>query len=444
MTGCLFFLSEQSVPEILEGAVVGAWSPTQVRSDARSFEKLFQAWRQQPAHHRLWLLDLPLGQMTDWMDILAHWQIDDAPVLLWVPEGQAPADPTERLTWEGARWRAGISEILYADQPQEIVRLIEKCRLRARASTGMPSRLRQLRQEMETLHAGLDRIPTPIFIHDAQGVLTSCNQAFVNFLGRSRELLLGTTVYDVLPFEMAYRLDEDRMQLMANGGHLATEEVITDATGQRREFMLHRAIFYDEAGTPAGQAGTIFDITDRRAMERQLRTLAETDELTGLLNRRSFRQQLALQIERARQRDAPIAVMLFDVDHFKQVNDSHGHAAGDAILRHISSMIRAHLRVDDLFGRFGGDEFAIALDGASQAQAVANRLPSLVAAQPLKLGTLEVAAHISLGVAVMPARGHTVESAIQLADLVLYEAKRQGRNRAVLLDARPSDDPLPG
>jgi diguanylate cyclase (GGDEF)-like protein/PAS domain S-box-containing protein len=443
MTGCLFFLSEQDVPAALHDAVASAWSPTQVRSDPREFERLLQVWRHHPQHERMWLLDLAPDQLGEWMDILTHWQIDDAPMLLWVSEGHAPrAD--RRIAWEASMWRTGISEILYGDQPDELAYLIAKCGLRARASQGMPSRLRRLRQEMETLRAGLDRIPTPIFIHDSQGVLTACNQAFVTFMCSSRELLLGTTVYDVLPFEMAYRLDEDRMQLMANGGFLATEEVFTDPQGKRREFMLHRAVFYDDEGEPAGQAGTVFDITDRRAMERQLRTLAETDELTGLLNRRSFRQQLALQIERARHRDAPIAVMLFDVDHFKQVNDSHGHAAGDAMLRHISGLIRAHLRVDDLFARFGGDEFAIALDGAGQAQAVADRLPTLVAAQPLAYGSVQLEAHISLGVAVMPARGHTVETAIQLADLVLYEAKRQGRNRAVLLDARPSDEPLPG
>jgi diguanylate cyclase (GGDEF)-like protein len=166
-----------------------------------------------------------------------------------------------------------------------------------------------------------------------------------------------------------------------------------------------------------------------------LRELAQTDPLTGLLNRRCFIERATAALDEARITRMPVAVLLFDVDHFKQVNDNHGHAAGDAMLCHLARLGRQQLRGDDLMARIGGDEFAILLTGAGDARAVATRLPARIAASPLGFEGRELRCAISLGAAVVLADDHDIDSALRQADAALYKAKRQGRAQAVVFDS---------
>lgn len=156
------------------------------------------------------------------------------------------------------------------------------------------------------------------------------------------------------------------------------------------------------------------------------------------MNRRSLESQLTLRLRRAAEQDAALALLVFDVDHFKDINDGHGHGVGDSVLRLIADVVGQHLRSDDLFARLGGDEFVVVLAGVEGVHSLAGRLPALVAAQQVALPDGQcLSAQISLGAVVVPAREHTVDSAIHTADLVLYEAKRLGRNQGVVMDTRP-------
>ena len=165
-----------------------------------------------------------------------------------------------------------------------------------------------------------------------------------------------------------------------------------------------------------------------------LRQLATRDELTGLLNRREFERVLAEEEDRSRRFGHPLSVLFLDVDFFKKVNDTHGHAAGDDVLREVARRISSQLRSVDRICRFGGEEFAVMLTEADEtaANSVAQRIVAHMQASPIVLqngGALPLT--ISIGVAEMEGSSVRANELMQRADKALYAAKAQGRNRAV-------------
>jgi len=356
---------------------------------------------------------------------------DDTPWLLWLP------DPGRRVEREPLAWALGAVEVIDAGEVDRIGQRL--CALGARLASPLSvhARQRQLRRQLQALQASVDNIPAPIFAKNAAGVYTDCNQAFLDYIGRRRDEVVGKTVYDIAPPELAKIYDEADRSLLASGQRHIYDAKVRWSDGSHRDVTFYKAVFHDEAGVPAGQAGAIFDITERRRLEQRLRVLAETDPLTGLLNRRSFIEQAAQRMTEAAAQAAPVALLVFDLDLFKQVNDHHGHATGDAMLCHVVQTVQAHLRSGDLLARLGGDEFAVMLKGTEGAEGIAARLPSAVELHPLISGPLHLPAHISLGAVVLDPRRHTVDSALHEADLALYEAKRRGRNQAAWVDSAP-------
>lgn len=164
-----------------------------------------------------------------------------------------------------------------------------------------------------------------------------------------------------------------------------------------------------------------------------LRQLATHDELTGLLNRREFDRLLALETERARRFALPLGLLMADLDHFKGINDQHGHQAGDEVLREVAQRLQRQVRSVDWAARLGGEEFGFLLvqaEGAS-AGAAAERLREAVAGAPIVAQGQALSVTISVGVAVLPNHGLTGAELMVAADQALYAAKRAGRNRVV-------------
>ncbi|MGV6477456.1 diguanylate cyclase [Azotobacter vinelandii] len=180
------------------------------------------------------------------------------------------------------------------------------------------------------------------------------------------------------------------------------------------------------------------DITERKRIEEELaaakhqaEALAHVDELTGLNNRRAF-FQLGLQAFRQAARAAsPIAVIMFDLDHFKQINDAHGHLVGDKVLVAVANGMRSQIREADIAGRLGGEEFALILPETtlSEALTAAERLRGVIAATRLAHGSIHIRCTSSFGVAVCEDGSLDLEHMLSLADAGLYKAKRNGRNR---------------
>jgi diguanylate cyclase (GGDEF)-like protein len=168
--------------------------------------------------------------------------------------------------------------------------------------------------------------------------------------------------------------------------------------------------------------------------------MAITDKLTGLRNRRLFDQHLNDETARSRRDGRPLALLLADIDHFKRVNDTYGHAAGDQVLQSVSRSVAAASRQADLAARFGGEEFAVLLPDtdAEGARLVAERIRSSVAGGPVRLADGgDIAVTLSIGIAIGPQDGETPDRMLERADQALYSAKRAGRNRVFLYRETP-------
>lgn len=162
--------------------------------------------------------------------------------------------------------------------------------------------------------------------------------------------------------------------------------------------------------------------------------LAVTDDMTGLYNRRYLDRHLSVMLEKAQSQDRDMALMILDIDHFKAVNDTYGHDAGDAALKEFAARLKRNIRGVDLACRFGGEEFVVLMPDTDhqQAEAVAERVRNAIAERSFDVGAgRPLSLTVSAGVALNETEGDTPETLIKRADLALYRAKREGRNRVV-------------
>jgi diguanylate cyclase (GGDEF)-like protein len=175
-------------------------------------------------------------------------------------------------------------------------------------------------------------------------------------------------------------------------------------------------------------------LLQRSLLHAQLKAQARTDAKTGVLNSGAWQGEADLAVDRARRRSESLAVLLADVDHFKRVNDTHGHLTGDEMLRTLAAEMRQQVRESDLVGRFGGEEFSILLIGttAEEACRVAERIRQGAAVVKVLTGDASVGVTLSVGVAVLGSHGGDLGELLNAADKALYRAKRTGRDRVCL------------
>lgn len=188
-----------------------------------------------------------------------------------------------------------------------------------------------------------------------------------------------------------------------------------------------------------GSLGFILMVKERSDFE--LRALAMTDFLTKTLNRRAFTMRAEQALAMAQRTGAPLALLMIDIDHFKRINDEHGHAAGDAVLTAVARSIGVSLRKQDTLGRYGGEEFGVLLPATNLAgaQVLAEKLRSMVENMPCRVGSKHVSVTISIGITLCQASCTTCRSNLNEllddADKALYQAKHSGRNRSVATPA---------
>lgn len=167
----------------------------------------------------------------------------------------------------------------------------------------------------------------------------------------------------------------------------------------------------------------------------KLREMAIHDKLTGTLNRREFDRRLQDEWQRSSRFQRPLALVMLDLDHFKAINDTHGHQAGDEVLRHVAGLVSGQIRQVDCLARYGGDEFALIMveTDRSGAHIAASHLCALLAANPCPVPAppLAIGLQLSGGVAAWPEDADSLSALVAAADAALYAAKRQGRNRVV-------------
>jgi diguanylate cyclase (GGDEF)-like protein/PAS domain S-box-containing protein len=268
---------------------------------------------------------------------------------------------------------------------------------------------------------------------DDQGRVAFWNRAAEEMFGYAREEALGRLLHEMV----ALPADLERVRTgfpdfaLGGGGPLVGR--LTEMTARRKDgshFPVELSISAFRLRGRWWAVGTARDITDRKVAEARLREMATTDSLTGILNRRRFLELAADELERARRYQRDTALIMFDVDHFKQVNDSQGHAAGDQVLRGLTATARETLRGADILGRIGGEEFAVLLPETDlpAASRAAERLRRAAESMELLTDGGPFAVTVSLGVVLLNP-GETLEDLLKRADQALYRAKQGGRNR---------------
>ncbi len=197
-----------------------------------------------------------------------------------------------------------------------------------------------------------------------------------------------------------------------------------------RTYDVHVEPLRDDAGAIIGTMGVALDVSERKAAEDRLAFLAHHDALTGLPNRILLMDRLAQSIARVRRRGRCSALLFIDVDHFKSVNDTRGHAVGDELLKSIAGRLTAAIRPGDTVARLGGDEFIVALDDVAHEDDVASVASRVLSAfaLPFDLGGDLLPVTCSIGASLFPRDGETAEALIQGADSAMYAAKQRGRN----------------
>jgi two-component system cell cycle response regulator len=297
----------------------------------------------------------------------------------------------------------------------------------------------QLDQARRFAESLVELLPSPLWFKDHDGNLRLYNRAFRELFAVGSEDWHGLPAKSRLPEPLAGldQLADFSLQTGGPGG-LAFETSV-DLQGDSRTLVVNKGLVLSDCrGTPdepMGTIGIVTDITERKRMESQLRHMATTDELTGCLNRRAFFVVAEQELERSGRYGGNLSVLMIDIDHFKRVNDLHGHAVGDQALKAATAAIRANLREIDSFGRLGGEEFAAMLPETPLAGAlqVAERLRQAVAAIALPLGDGQPPLHLtaSLGVAEHTATETGLDQILARADTALYRAKAEGRNRVL-------------
>jgi len=252
----------------------------------------------------------------------------------------------------------------------------------------------------------------------------------------SAALLLALTLYLVLKWTISDRIVRlARTASAFRGGNMA---VRFQAKGRDETAQLGES--FNRMATEIQRYTESLEhlVEDRtealRKANEQLVLLAITDPLTGLYNRRHFAERAERDLELAKRKERAFALIMCDLDHFKTVNDLHGHAAGDAVIKHFAELLRDQARAPDLIARLGGEEFAIAMPDTPlrDALSAAERFRSTFEASHyggFAQGVRRTTA--SFGVAVFPEDGDTIEQLLQAADRALYQAKHEGRNRVV-------------
>ena len=272
----------------------------------------------------------------------------------------------------------------------------------------------------------LDSLSDGFLVLDKHGRYLDGNESSRRFFGQAT-LMKG----DILPEELPGSAE---LIALSDKGEGELEYSVRNSEGAELKVSARAFPILRHGKERQGTAILVRDVTETAALLEQLKMYAETDSLTGFLNRRRFFELGELYVQLAGREKLPISVMIADLDHFKHVNDTYGHRAGDTAITKVSEKIRAGLRAVDLVGRYGGEEFGILLSGTDLpgARFTAERIRKETEELTLDCAGSMLKVTISIGAyTAVPQRGEKLEDLLNLADEALYEAKKTGRNRAV-------------
>lgn len=326
-------------------------------------------------------------------------------------------------------WAGGGSSLLWLELAGLLVSLV--------LSTGVWMVLRNGERVAESerrLRAFLDTTQDGVIVIDDKGAIQDFNPAAETLFGYEAPEMLGQSVGLLMPRSFAmvhdrYVAAQDMDDIRRNMGRGR------DIRGRRKdgsEFPIEVSVGATLIHGRRMHVGVLRDITERKAYERRLMELATTDPLTGVQNRRAFLDAAQEIFSLTKRYEHPLSLLMIDADHFKAINDSHGHGVGDQVLIRLAQVAKSCLRNTDRFARFGGEEFVALLPETDQDYAieVTERLLTVVRAQLVPDGKGgDFPFTVSIGVASLTPDIVSFEDLIRAADMGLYEAKGQGRDR---------------
>ncbi len=363
--------------------------------------------------HRFDVLDRTTGVVEP-----RYWSTVNAPVvgpdggLRWVLH--RVEDVTDFIRLDEARQAAG-AEASEQSVAGELYRRMEELRIAREAETAA---LAALRASEARARAILDTAVDAIVIFDRAGAVESVNRSAERMFGRTAAEVVGSPLVTLIA--PSDRPDPDREDLDAM-------PEVGEMRGRRADgttFPIELAI--SDAGPETGLfTAVVRDISERKRLEAQLAYQSVHDPLTGLANRRQVRPRLEHEVARLARHPGHLGVLFIDLDGFKAVNDTLGHAAGDALLVAVADRLRLACRAEDLVARFGGDEFVVIcaeLHSPDEARIVARRLEEAVAA-PLEVAGERIVPRASIGI-VTDDGGRTPDQLLDAADAAMYEIKR--------------------
>lgn len=302
--------------------------------------------------------------------------------------------------------------------------------------------LQQAQQHLRLYEKIFDSTSEAIMVTNLVPEVITVNDAFVKITGFSRELILGQNPRITQSGRHPHEFYQQLWAQLAQDGHWFGEIWDRRANGEIYPKLLFIDTVLDETGKPVNYVGHFTDISEQKATEQALKEMAFYDRLTGLPNRHLLLQRMEHALECCQRDHASYGALLFlDLDHFKHINDSLGHQAGDQLLSEVAERLRQQVRSIDTVGRLAGDEFVVLLErlaadsshAGRHAQRVGEKIVKALA-QPYMLNGQEFFCSCSVGIALYGKDTESVESLLACADTAMYEAKRDGRNTLRFFD----------
>ncbi|SCA56402.1 putative Diguanylate cyclase [Candidatus Terasakiella magnetica] len=291
---------------------------------------------------------------------------------------------------------------------------------------------RLLRNEKQ-LTTILDNLKAHVYIKDVSSTYTYVNANMCEYLGKEADEIIGKTDVEIFGKKVSDRFRKSDRDVFDYGEQSSSIEKSRHfQTGERCYFLSIKAPLVNDLGNPYALIGISTDVTEQKRLENELRTLASTDVLTGINNRRFFLELCEKEIERAQRYSKKLSLIMLDVDHFKRINDTYGHAVGDEAIRAMTGLCRKCLRNTDIMGRIGGEEFAILLPETDKKGAIhiAERIRQSTQDYAFDIGEENpVSFTASFGLTSLEDGDKTPDDMLKRADIALYDAKTLGRNR---------------
>ena len=302
-----------------------------------------------------------------------------------------------------------------------------------------------VRAERDRAQRYLDVAGAMIVVADPHGRIVLVNREFEQVLGYDAPEVIGRPFLELVPRRKREASRAAFLRLVGGEEERIEhyEDLVLAKDGRERIVSWRNTVLRDEDGAVTGTLHSGEDVTERRAAEEEIAYLAYHDALTGLPNRALLREHLQLAVARARRHGRAVALLYLDLNNFKLVNDSLGHAAGDEVLQRVARRLRSITRASDLLARHGGDEFLLLLTdldgtGAPGAEAAAVKLASALD-EPFRIAGAEFQIGAAVGISLFPADAEDPDRLLQHADAAMYQAKRSDRGALALYTDREGD-----